>query len=246
MALDEAIAENVRASSVPPTLRLYGWDCLSVSLGSFQPLDDIDDAYCAAHGISVVRRPTGGRAILHGDELTYSFSAPVGGIFGDKLMDAYAALSAAFLLVFQRIGLDVVLKSRPVPGKSLTRSSRCFASVSFGELTVEGRKIIGSAQKRWPDGFLQQGSIPFAVDQDAASRVFRSGSGDNDAIGLKYLLDNFNAGRFSQLIRQAFEDTFAIPLVIAEPDRAEADRAQLLAAEKYRNPEWTAERKRFR
>ena len=75
MALDEAIAISVRKGGSPPTLRLYSWDMPSVTLGCFQKIRDIDIEYCRDASIPVVRRPTGGRAILHNKELTYSFSA---------------------------------------------------------------------------------------------------------------------------------------------------------------------------
>lgn len=81
MALDEAIAVFVRRGRSCPALRLYGWETPSVSLGSFQKLDDIDEEYCSHENIPVVRRPTGGRAVLHGDELTYSFSSKNEGRF---------------------------------------------------------------------------------------------------------------------------------------------------------------------
>jgi lipoate-protein ligase A len=79
MALDEAIATGVRKGAAAPTLRLYGWDRPSLTLGCFQKTADINIEYCRSHDIPVVRRPTGGRAILHGDELTYSLSAKLTG-----------------------------------------------------------------------------------------------------------------------------------------------------------------------
>ncbi len=161
MALDEAIASAVRENVSPSTLRFYGWTLPSISIGCFQKTDNLDLGYAFLAGIPVVRRPTGGRGILHGDELTYSFSSPNEGAFAGGLFESYQALSAAFSLVFSRLGLLIETQKRKhAPG----RSPLCFQSASFGEITVGGKKIIGSAQRRRRNGFLQQGSIPLNID----------------------------------------------------------------------------------
>src|SRR5208337_2023965 len=134
MALDEAIAAAVRNGDSPPTLRLYGWLEPSVSLGAFQKITDIDTSYCAAHALHVVRRPTGGRGILHGEELTYSFSARNEGLFSQGLLDAYRKISTAFSLGLQRLGLYVEMKTRRERGSNFERSPLCFQSTSYGEL----------------------------------------------------------------------------------------------------------------
>src|SRR5512135_1825792 len=106
MALDEAVATLLRKNGFPPTLRLYGWDRSSLSLGCFQKTSDVDIDYCKTNNIPIVRRPTGGRAILHGDELTYSFSARTDeGPFSKGLLDSYKKISAAFHLAFRKIGI---------------------------------------------------------------------------------------------------------------------------------------------
>jgi len=241
MALDEAIAIAVRTRQAPPTLRLYSWIAPSVSLGVFQPIGEIDAAYCAGQAIPVVRRPTGGRAILHGDELTYSFSAPADcSLFGTHLRDAYRALSSAFAFAFRHIGLPAVVQNRPVAGRLLTRSALCFQSVSLGELTVSGKKIIGSAQKRWPDGFLQQGSIPFSIDAGRSAGIFMKRTTDNeDCTGLKSFLGDFDENALQRAVIAAFEKTFTIRLVEAVPSRQEAELAARLTEEKYRSRTWT-------
>jgi lipoate-protein ligase A len=157
MALDEAIATSVRNCESPPTLRLYGWDRPSLSLGSFQKSSSVDLKYCRKNSIPVVRRPTGGRAILHGDELTYSFSARTDHVaFAKGLLESYRTISSAFNLAFRKIGLRVSSKDRRENGRVLTRNPLCFRSSSYGEILIENRKVVGSAQKRWKDGLLQQ------------------------------------------------------------------------------------------
>ncbi len=240
MALDEALATAVRTGQAPPTLRLYSWITPSVSLGVFQPFGEIDAAFCTEHAIPVVRRPTGGRAILHGDELTYSFSASADcSLFGTHLRDAYRALSSAFALAFRHIGLPAVVQNRPVAGRLLTRSALCFQSVSYGELTVSGKKIIGSAQKRWPNGFLQQGSIPFSMDAARSAGVFMKHTTDEDCAGLKSFLGDFDKDALQRAVIAAFEETFTIRLVEALPSRQETELAARLTEEKYRSRTWT-------
>ena len=172
MALDEALSVSVRRGDSPVVLRLYTWEAAAVSLGVFQKVGDIDLDYCVRNNIPVVRRPTGGRAILHGDELTYSFSARNEGIFSEGLRESYRRLGAAFSRCFELAGLECSMKNELERGKKLVRSPLCFASSSLGEISSRGMKIIGSAQKRWRNGFLQQGSIPFTIDHQRLRGVF--------------------------------------------------------------------------
>src|SRR5208283_2773466 len=225
MALDESIAAAVRSGDSPPTLRLYGWCQPSVSLGAFQKITDIDTSYCAANEVEVVRRPTGGRGLLHGKELTYSFSARNEGLFSQGLLDAYRKISTSFLLGLQRLGLPVKMKTRHERGSNLVRSPLCFQSTSYGELTINGKKLIGSAQKRWADGFLQQGSIPYTVDHAALAAVFRNkgtrGKGQEsqeagesipvqDFAGLKDMVHDFSPPVFKVYIKESFETLFGV------------------------------------
>lgn len=234
MALDEAISISVRTGSSPPTLRLYGWAAPSVSIGVFQSLDDIHHDYCAAQEIAIVRRPTGGRAILHGDEVTYSFSARNTGMFSRGLYPAFYALGRAFKIAFGLLGLDAEMKKHPARGASLSGSARCFASVSYGELTLQGQKIIGSAQKRWTDGFLQQGSIPLSLDHDLEARVFRHHSAAGGRSGLRQYLPDIAAAQIEAAIVAGVEKEFPVQLIEEQPSPEEQALADRLAAEKYR------------
>ncbi|MFZ6008073.1 MAG: lipoate--protein ligase family protein [Nitrospirota bacterium] len=244
MALDEAIAISVRNGEVPPTLRLYGWEAPSVSLGSFQKIVDIDIEYCINNNIPVARRPTGGRGILHGDELTYSFSAKNGGDFSGGLLETYRRLSIAFQSALHQMGLNAAMKMERESGTNLTRSPLCFKSTSYGEISLDGRKLIGSAQKRWNDGFLQQGSIPYSIDYDKIASVFKTSTpilqySKQEIIGLKELIADFDHGSFKEATKSSFEKTFNITLADSHPSPREQELALLLLSEKYQNPQWT-------
>ncbi|WP_203472666.1 lipoate--protein ligase family protein [Dissulfurispira thermophila] len=243
MALDEAIAISVRNSNAPPTLRFYNWRCTSVSLGSFQKIADINIEYCINNNIPVVRRPTGGRGILHGDELTYSFSARNEGFFSGGLLETYHRLSLAFQSSLHRMGLKVTIKTQRESVANLTRSPLCFKSTSYGEISLDGKKLIGSAQKRWKDGFLQQGSIPYSIDYEKIDLVFKtiapSLRQSKEILGLRKLIPNFEHEKFKEYIKSAFEEIFNITFIVSHPSPHEQRLALLLLSEKYQHPHWT-------
>jgi len=164
MALDQAIAAACAAGDSPPTLRFYRWQPPAVSLGRHQAVAEIDVAAVTERGYELVRRSTGGRAILHTDELTYSVAAPLdeprvkGGV-----MDAYLRLSNALVAGLQALGVA----ADKAPGDVRTGpdvSAACFEVPSAYEITVGGRKLLGSAQSRRARYVLQHGSLPLTGD----------------------------------------------------------------------------------
>ena len=165
MALDQAIAESCAAGDSPSTIRFYRWNPPAVSLGRHQPVTDVDLSAIDLLGYEVVRRPTGGRAILHIDELTYSVAAAAdeprvrGGV-----MDAYLRLSNALLSGLQRLGLGAVDKAAGDVRTGPDVSAACFEVPSAYEITSNGRKLMGSAQSRRAGYVLQHGSLPLTGD----------------------------------------------------------------------------------
>jgi lipoate-protein ligase A len=242
MAIDEAIATLVRKDCLPPALRLYGWDRPSVSLGCFQRASDIDVGYCEAEDIPVVRRPTGGRAILHDDELTYSFSAGTDrGPFSKGLLDSYKKISAALHLALKKVGVSAESKSQREKGRVLAGSPLCFQSSSYGEILICNKKVVGSAQKRWDDGLLQQGSIPYSYDGERVRRIFGEGRYTalrECAVGLKEVLPHLDDAKFREIISASFEEAFGISLVPAHPSQEESALALELERKKYLLARW--------
>ncbi len=162
MALDEALMHSVRAGA-PPVLRFYRWNPRCLSLGRNQPARDrYDLERLAARGTEVVRRPTGGRAVLHDRELTYSVVAPEGALGSPR--DSYAAINRALAAGLRRLGVPAVLQPRggrtPVPSLA-----PCFREPAEGEVVAGGRKLIGSAQYREAGVMLQHGSLLLEDDQ---------------------------------------------------------------------------------
>lgn len=244
MALDEAIAIHVKEGKAIPTLRLYKWDRPSVSLGCFQKNADVDMVYCADAGIPIVRRPTGGRAILHNKELTYSFSIRTNNEFFSKgIFDSYKKISRALYLALQKVGIKPEIKmERNTSRQKIKGSPLCFQSTSYGELTIEGRKMAGSAQKRWNDGLLQQGSLPYLIDIPLIHKVFRlkdMRAEDFVMTGLMDVLPALKEETLMESIKKAFEEVFGIDIISAHPSEGEEALALRLQEEKYQTPEWT-------
>ena len=167
MAVDEALLASATSGASPATLRLYGWRTPTVSIGYGQGAD----AFSATQ-LPVVRRLTGGRAVLHQDELTYSVvCGRDSALFGAGIGGAYEAISSALVSALRSIGVDAGF-SKSAAKWAGKRSEACFSASARYEVTVGGRKLVGSAQRRFKDGFLQHGSILISIDADLTEAVF--------------------------------------------------------------------------
>lgn len=169
MKYDEQLAQSLLASDHPFVVRVYGWQPPAISLGWHQDIEEVDLEKCSREGIDVVRRPTGGRAILHSDEVTYSVAM----IASQKsVLSVYQQISEALVQGLRKLGADVALEKSQPHFPSLYSSPSavaCFASVARYEIHIGGRKLVGSAQRRFsrPDGqevVLQHGSILLGED----------------------------------------------------------------------------------
>jgi lipoate-protein ligase A len=169
MALDEALLLMQEAGVAPPTLRVYGWSTPTLSLGYAQhTLHEVDLAACHKHGVTVMRRPTGGRAVLHDQEVTYSVVLPTTlPTSSGALTEDYRRLGMALAAALRHLGLDVRLARphRQAHPQHSVASPACFAALSRYELSVASKKIVGSAQKRLSHALLQHGSIPLWLDR---------------------------------------------------------------------------------
>jgi len=167
MAIDEAIAIEVSKGDSPPTLRFYRWDPPTLSLGYFQKANkEVDFDGLKKRGVGLVRRPTGGRAVLHDEEITYSIilkedykNIPY------SITESYRVLSEPLLNGLKRMGLEPYMMKPLNTGRNHTTSA-CFDAPSSYEIIVNNKKIIGSAQKRFYGVILQHGSIPYRMDID--------------------------------------------------------------------------------
>lgn len=243
MALDEAISEAVRKGLSPPTLRFYQWNRPSISIGYFQRASDINIQYCKEKGYPIVRRLTGGRAILHNDELTYSISARFDvGIFKGNLLEDYSLISNAISNGLRLCGIDTRINhSRR---RNREKNPACFKFISYGEVTVMGKKITGNAQKRYADGFLQQGSIPITIDRIELRNVLNvSDEVDfNEIATIKEFASGITIDGLINAFKRAFEETLNVRLISDTPTRFETRLAKRLESERYSTDEWNLRR----
>lgn len=183
MEYDESLARTLASGSGSPTIRLYGWRPPAISLGWNQIGDDIDRERASAAGIDIVRRPTGGRAILHCDELTYSVTMRVR---GKNILAVYDEISRALVAGLKYLGAPVSIEKSQPHFPSLYQSASavaCFSSTGRYEITHNGKKLVGSAQRRFAAGngeevALQHGSILLDSGHTRIVDFLRSPSAD--------------------------------------------------------------------
>jgi len=167
MARDRALLEGVSAGTSRPTLRLYGWVPPCLSLGRHQPPSAVDPGFCRRHGLDMVRRPTGGRAVLHHLELTYAVVAALGRPpLPTNLQDAYRRLCGPLVLACTSLGIPAVLTAGEVNLRMPRPQSSepCFKQPAAGEVVVGGRKLVGSASRSHRGAILQHGAILLGWD----------------------------------------------------------------------------------
>ncbi|GBE03519.1 MAG TPA: lipoate--protein ligase family protein [Nitrospirae bacterium] len=244
MAVDEAISEAVRQELSPPTLRLYKWNRPSLSIGHFQKISEVNIDYCDRMDYPVVRRLTGGRAVLHDIELTYSFSARTDSQpFSTNLHENYSVICNAILLGLNTCGIkaDISFKRKMNSGQ---RNPACFKAVSYGEITIDGKKVIGSAQKRYSKGFMQHGSI--LLDFDAEKLCNALALGDKNAFGdissISEHAEGISFDNLSLSIKKGFEDSLGIKLISDNPTKFEISLAKELKQVKYSTKDWNFSR----
>jgi lipoate-protein ligase A len=250
MAVDEAILEHIGRGVSLPTLRLYAWDPACLSLGYAQPFADVDEMRIKERGWEVVRRPTGGRAILHTDELTYSVTAPVDELrVAGSVLESYNRLAGALLQAVQSLGLSVEMKAGE-DGHQNSQNPICFEVPSAYEITVDGKKLIGSAQARRKEGVLQHGSLPLHgnlaritealkfVDEgtrlEAANRLLGRATTVESVMGR-----SVSWREAAQGFIKAFEDKLSLTFEEAVLSEGEVKRAEELVRDKYDHPGWT-------
>jgi lipoyl(octanoyl) transferase len=252
MAIDEAILLHHIGGKVPPTLRVFRWDQPSISLGRFQNVErEIVGDLCAQCGVALVRRPTGGRAVYHRDEFTYSIvigkrdGAPSG------VVAAYAYLAQGLIAALQDLGVQAELSE----GRASKRpSAACFASSTQADLTSSGFKLVGSAQVWKDESLLQQGSLPlddrsaefFALlrypdeqARQAALEQYRQGTTPLHTFAPAASWDDT-----AHAFRRGFSTALSATFTEEELTKSEWEMAQRLVEEKYSKLVWRTERVR--
>jgi lipoyl(octanoyl) transferase len=250
MAVDEAVLESAGRGDSLPTIRLYAWQPACLSLGYAQSFKDVDLPRLKAKGWELVRRATGGRAILHTDELTYSVAtSPEEARMSGTVLESYQRLAKALVIAVRALGLPVEMEENSPPA-SATKGPVCFEVPSAYEIVVGGKKLIGSAQTRKRTGILQHGTFPLWGDLTRITEalVFPDEQA-RLAAGEKLLARAVTAesvtGRIipwesaAAAFLTAFESSLDIKLAPGELTPLEKERAAELVKNKYDHPAWT-------
>jgi lipoate-protein ligase A len=250
MAIDESVLAHHLKGEAPPTLRVFRWSQPSISLGRFQSIErEIMSEMCQERGVALVRRPTGGRAVYHRDEFTYSivtgkrYGVPPG------VVAAYAFLAQGLLAALARLGVQAELSDERV---SKHPSAACFASSTQADLTSGGFKLVGSAQVWKEDALLQQGSLPL---DDRSAEFFSMLRFPNETVREEALalyrekttpLHTLVPGAAWDDVANAFHYGFSTALqediLYDTLSPSEWELAQRLVEEKYSKLEWQKKR----
>ncbi|WP_062107149.1 lipoate--protein ligase family protein [Bacillus niameyensis] len=249
MALDECLLLWHSARKIPPVLRFYGWSKPTLSIGHFQKERTIDFEGIERHNCQFVRRLTGGSAVLHDDELTYSLVVSEEKPYiDDSIRKAYHTLAQGIFAGFKELGIDAQF-SMPEEHFTKERSAVCFERPSDYEMLIDGKKISGHAQTRKMGVLLQHGSLPFTIDKHMLFDLFAFSSEElrtrkREAFSSKAISMNEAAGRticYDEAVA-AFTKGFQMGLDLEftpfELTEEQWEEVHALAESKYRSDEW--------
>ena len=250
MALDEAILETIIERRTSPTLRLYSWSPPCLSLGYAQPISQVDLDRIRGSNWDIVRRPTGGRAILHTDELTYSVAATLDNPhFTGGVLESYKHISQGLVKALQILNVGIEIQ----PEVKLTHAEReqaiCFELPSSYEITAGGKKLVGSAQVRRRGGVLQHGSLPLEGDISRICKVLAFPDEEQRNIAVSRLRGRATTVETllgfpiswqdaADAMVAGFSQALQLNLVQDVPSADELERADRLCKEKYERLDW--------
>ncbi len=241
MAVDDFMFRSLGKEALT-FLRFYRWESPTVSIGRSQKARHVVDFdFCRSKGIDVVRRITGGKLVLHHKEVTYSVCSSDTDIFSKKLMDSYKLISEALKRGLQEMGIESNL-AKSTPSEYARGVLPCFAHPARDEIEMEGKKIIGSAQRRSGNKFIQHGSIPLDKEERILKSVSLLNQKENvvkmtclsEALGksadFEWAVKHFMSGMSAYFDIRLNPRTFT---------NAERDAIRKIQKERYENPAWT-------
>jgi lipoate-protein ligase A len=250
MAVDEAVLHSAGRGEALPTLRLYAWEPACLSLGYAQPFSDVDVERLNARGWEVVRRATGGRAILHTDELTYSVTAPLDDpLMQGTILESYQRLAQALVAGVRSLGIPVEMAEH-APATGAAKGPVCFEVPSAYEIVTGGKKLIGSAQARKREGVLQHGTFPLVGDLTRITQALFFADEQARAAAAEKLLKRATTAETvtgqviawetaAQALVESFQQQLGLRFERGELSGEEKARAEDLFQNKYAHPGWT-------
>ncbi len=250
MAADEALLDAVALGESPPILRLYAWSPPCLSIGRSQPFAEVDSTRLRERGWEAVRRLTGGRAVLHADELTYALLFPAAHpLARGGVLASYRRAAAALLASLRLLGVDASM-SGAANSRALASEAVCFERPSDYEILAGGKKIIGSAQARQRGAVLQHGSLPLFGELTRVTQVLRFGDEAarraaaerlrNHAATLEEAAgEKFSWETAADAFVRAFEQELGFCFKRDSLSPSESRRVSVLEKEKYARASWT-------
>lgn len=240
MAIDEAILHHSKI----PALRLYQWRPKAVSIGYNQNIQkEINLDYCRENNIDVVRRITGGKAVFHDNELTYSFISPENlELLPKDVVESYRIIANALVISLKKIGINANIKKI----NERIKTPICLNSSNWYELAANNKKISGSAQRRFNGKVLQHGSILLEFDYEKNELIFNSDNAMDNINNLKKritsikneLKKEIDVERLKAAVKHGFEKNFGFEIINDNLSNGEILLAKKLLEEKYRTDEW--------
>ncbi len=241
MAVDDYLFQSL--TEEPKTcLRFYQWERPTVSLGYSQKVSQVVDLdYCRKMGIDIVRRITGGKLVLHHQEVTYSICSSDSELFTQTLMDSYRLISEALMRGLEKMGIECCLAAA-TPSFYTKGRLPCFSHPAQNEIEIDGKKIIGSAQKRAGKKFIQHGSIPLEKDEELLKSVSLLNQ-QEDTINMTSLSEilerRVDFDWVVDHLQSGISEYFNISLIPKDFSDADKTAIQKIQTERYSNPAWT-------
>jgi len=246
MAIDDLLfRQREDSKETSAVLRIYRWSPPALSIGFHQRYDvACDEAFLLGRNIDIVRRPTGGKAVLHHEELTYSVTASLeeGFFKGDSLDQSYAKIAMGLKRGLELLGLSPELEQRERK-LNVSSPSPCFLVPTQKEILVGGKKVIGSAQKRGVNAFLQHGSIPIRLDYELLARATRNRNEDIEGYkkhftSLGEFLPSLTEDALEEAMAKGFKEFFGGTWEERPLSHSEIGRAVEIMEERYGTDLW--------
>ncbi|OGL42724.1 MAG: hypothetical protein A2042_05125 [Candidatus Schekmanbacteria bacterium GWA2_38_11] len=249
MAIDEVLMMSCKNGlSKYPVMRFYQWKPSGLSLGYAQKYGEgFSINNCKALGIDVVRRITGGQTVLHDGDLTYSVAVPEDYLETPKTKNLYEMVSLGLKEGLKKLGIKAH-SLNPDEAKNKDKAYNCFCNISSYEILINGKKLVGSAQRRTTGALLQHGAILVKVDYEKLSKIF-SQNEDGSGQGVSKIREKITSleenlesapdtGKIKEAIVEGFANLFGIKFTCAPLSDEELSSAERLSCEKYSSREW--------
>lgn len=202
----EMLNQAIKNKEKEPVIRFYGWTPACVSLGRNQSENKLNAEYCKEHGIDIVKRVTGGRGLLHDDEVTYSFVCPANFLnAGDSIINSYKEISSGIIEGFKYLDINLELGGKK---KIEVSHDYCMLLSTGADLSYNEKKLIGSAQYRTQGYILQHGSVLFDYNKELIEKIFNEKTDENSITCIKEINNKLTRRDITEAMKKGFRNFF--------------------------------------